>query len=474
MIRIYKNLALPLKIITALIFAGLTAGTEILRRSAPDNIIFEFFLFVLILATLLLIFNLAEFKVYTRVFLGLGLGLLAGIIAPDMITIFYPVGQVFIRLIKMIVVPLVFASLLVGTASLGDIRKLGRIGVKTISFYMLSTALAITIGLAIANMIKPGDEIPVEVKEAISRDYESSARDKVGSAGQGFSAVDVLLDIIPENPVRAMSEGKMLQIILFALLSGIALIHIPTEKRESLVRFFDAVTDVMIMMVHFVMRLAPYGVFALIAYVIASYGSSIILTLFSYFLTTILALAIHVIVFNSAVIRYFSGLTIREFWQGIYPALLVAFSTSSSSATLPVSMDCAENNLKVRPDVASFVLPLGSTINMDGTAIFQGVSAVFIANVYGIDLTVFDQLTIILTATLASIGTAGAPQVGIIMLTLVLQSIGIPLEGIALILGVERFLDMTRTMVNVTSDLSCSVFISDRESGQAINSVKAE
>lgn len=466
MIGTYKKLALPLKIISVVIFAGLTAGSELLRRSAPGNPVFEFFLFIFILTTLFLIFNLAEFKVYTRVFLGLGLGLVTGIIAPDTITVFYPVGQVFIRLIKMIVVPLVFASLLVGTASLGDIRKLGRIGVRTISFYMLSTALAITIGLAIANMVKPGEEIPAEVKDTISRDYESSARDKVDSAGQGLSTIDILLDIIPENPVRAMSEGKMLQIILFALLSGIALTHIPKDKRDSLVRFFDAVTDVMIMMVHFVMRLAPYGVFALIAYVIASYGSSIILTLFSYFLTTILALAIHVIVFNSAVIRYFSGLTVKEFWQGIYPALLVAFSTSSSSATLPVSMDCAENNLKVRPDVASFVLPLGSTINMDGTAIFQGVSAVFIANVYGIELTVIDQLTIILTATLASIGTAGAPQVGIIMLTLVLQSIGIPLEGIALILGVERFLDMTRTMVNVTSDLSCSVFISDREAGQ--------
>ena len=474
MISTYKNLGLPLKIISLLIFAGLTAGTEFLRHKAPENLIFDFFIFIFILCTLLLVFNLGEFKVYTRVFLGLGLGLLTGVFAPDTVSSFYPVGQVFIRLIKMIVVPLVFASLLVGTASLGDIRKLGRIGVKTITFYLLSTALAITIGLAIANLIKPGEEIPAQVKTEISRDYESSARDQVESAGKDLSPVDILLDIIPENPVRAMSEGKMLQIILFALLCGIALTHIPAEKREPLIRFFDAVTEVMIMMVHFIMRLAPYGVFALIAYVIASYGSSIILTLFSYFFTTILALIIHVILFNSAVIKYFSGLTIREFWQGIYPVLLVAFSTSSSSATLPVTMDCAENNLKVRPDVASFVLPLGSTINMDGTAIFQGVSAVFIANVYGIDLTIIDQLTIILTATLASIGTAGAPQVGIIMLTLVLQSIGIPLEGIALILGVERFLDMTRTMVNVTSDLSCSVFISDREAGLAIDSVKAE
>jgi Na+/H+-dicarboxylate symporter len=197
-----------------------------------------------------------------------------------------------------------------------------------------------------------------------------------------------------------------------------------------------------------------------VATVIGEYGTNIILTLLTYFITTILALSIHVLIFNSLIIKMFTGLKISQFWQGIYPALLVAFSTSSSSATLPVSIECAEENLKARPEVASFVLPLGATINMDGTAIFQGVSAVFIATVYGMDLTLVDQLTIIFTATLASIGAAGAPQVGIIMLTLVLESIGIPLEGIALILGVERFLDMARTSVNVTSDLSCTAFIS--------------
>jgi len=212
-----------------------------------------------------------------------------------------------------------------------------------------------------------------------------------------------------------------------------------------------------------VMKLAPYGVFALIAFVIGQYGSDIILTLISFFITTILALLVHVSLFNSIIIKFLTNLKLSQFWKGIYPALLVAFSTSSSSATLPVTIECAEENLKVKPQIASFVLPLGSTINMDGTAIFQGVSAIFIATVYGMDLTLIDQLTIILTATLASIGTAGAPQVGIIMLTLVLQSIGIPLEGIALILGVERFLDMARTTVNITSDLSCASFINHQE-----------
>ncbi len=252
----------------------------------------------------------------------------------------------------------------------------------------------------------------------------------------------------------------MLQIIFFAIISGIAVTYLREDKREIILTFFEGITDITIHMVHMIMKLAPYGVFALVASVIGEYGTTIILTLLTYFITTLLALAVHVFFFNSVVIKFFTDLKVSEFWRGIYPALLVAFSTSSSSATIPVSIECAEENLKAKPEVASFVLPLGATINMDGTAIFQGVSAVFIATVYGMDLTLVDQLTIIFTATLASIGTAGAPQVGIIMLTLVLQSIGIPLEGIALILGVERFLDMARTAVNVTSDLSCTSLIS--------------
>jgi Na+/H+-dicarboxylate symporter len=243
-------------------------------------------------------------------------------------------------------------------------------------------------------------------------------------------------------------------------MSGIAVTFLREDKRDIIVTFFEGITDITIHIVHFIMKLAPYGVFALVASVIGEYGTTIIFTLISYFITTLVALAVHVFFFNSAIIKFFTGMKVSEFWRGVYPALLVAFSTSSSSATIPVSIECAEDNLKAKPEVASFVLPLGATINMDGTAIYQSVSAVFIATVYGIELTLVDQLTIIFTATLASIGTAGAPQVGIIMLTLVLQSIGIPLEGIALILGVERFLDMARTTVNVTSDLSCTSLIS--------------
>ncbi|TFH00861.1 MAG: dicarboxylate/amino acid:cation symporter [Calditrichales bacterium] len=401
-------------------------------------------------------------KLYNRIFLGLALGILSGVLFREQVQVFLPVGKAFIQLIKMIVIPLVFASLLVGTAGMNDIKKLGKIGIRTLVFYLLSTAIAISIGLGLANLLKPGNDIPPEIQAALRSEYEQVVDSQITNAIERPSTTDLLLDIIPENPLRAMADGKMLQIIFFAIISGIAITFLADDKKKILLGFFEGVTEITIHMVHFVMRLAPYGVFALIGSVIGQYGTDIIQTLFSYFYTTIIALAVHVFIFNSLVIRFLTGMKITDFWRGIYPALLVAFSTSSSSATLPVSMECAEENLHTKPEVASFVLPLGATINMDGTAIFQGVSAIFIATVYGMDLTLGDQLTIIFTATLASIGTAGAPQVGVIMLTMVLQSIGIPLEGIALILGVERFLDMARTTVNVTSDLSCTAYISEK------------
>jgi len=459
----YKNLSFPFKIIVV-IFSLLSSGLSIhLLTYQPHHGVLQIASFIALFFSLYVLFNLVDFKLYNRIFIGLGLGIVAGIVWGSVIDFFQPVGQAFIQLIKMIVIPLVFASLLVGTASISDIKKLGRIGARTIIFYIVSTALAITLGLVIANVVQPGSSIPEDIQSELNQNYGQEAQNRISVMAERPSTLELLINIIPDNPARSMADGKMLQIIFFAMLSGIALTYIRQDKREIIIKFFDGITDITINLVHMIMKLAPYGVFALIAFVIAQYGSDIILTLISYFLTTLFALFLHVVVFNSAIIKIFTNLKLSEFWKGIYPALLVAFSTSSSSATLPVTMECAEKNLRVKPEVASFVLPLGSTINMDGTAIFQGVSALFIATVYGMSLTLVDQLTIILTATLASIGTAGAPQVGIIMLTIVLQSIGIPLEGIALILGVERFLDMARTSVNVTSDLSCASFISSKE-----------
>jgi Na+/H+-dicarboxylate symporter len=459
----YKNLSISLKL--------LTTSISIILLIAFYIFVFDEFKifavvagFILITVSLFCIFNLSSsFKLYTKIFIGLACGLLFGIFASDAASIFYPVGQIFIRLIKMIVIPLVFASVFVGTASLGDPKKLGKIGGKTISFYLISTAIAITIGLTIVNIIKPGSSIPDAVKAELKVNYLTEAQTKIEAVSDKSNTVDLLIDIIPTNPFKAAAEGKMLQIIFFAVIAGIVIQYISENRRKTLIVFFEGVTELSIELVHLIMKLAPFGVFALIAYVISQYGAEIILTLFSYFFTTLIALLIHVFIFNSAVIKLFTQIKLPDFWKGIYPAILVAFSTSSSSATLPVTMECADKNLKIKPHIVSFVLPLGSTINMDGTAIFQGVSAVFIATLYGIDLTIGDQLTILLTATLASIGAAGAPQVGIIMLTLVLQSIGIPLEGIALILGVERFLDMARTTVNITSDLSCAGFVNAKE-----------
>jgi Na+/H+-dicarboxylate symporter len=460
MIKFQSLSAITRSLILVFFIAG-TGSLIFLLAKSPDNPIIQIISFLLIFITLYLVFNFKNLKVYHKIFIGLALGIIAGLVFGEQIQIFQPVGRTFIKLIKMIVIPLVFASLLVGTASMNNIKKLGHIGIRTFVFYLLSTALAITIGLIIANTIKPGSSIPVEIQSKLRQDYEREAGEKISRALDRPSTVELLLDIIPDNPARSMADGNMLQIIFFALISGVAVTYLREDKKELILSFFEGVTDITIQMVHMIMKLAPYGVFALVAAVIGQYGMTIILTLLSYFLTTLIALIVHVFLFNSAVIKLFTSLKVSEFWRGIYPALLVAFSTSSSSATIPVSIECAEENLKAKPEVASFVIPLGATINMDGTAIFQGVSAVFIATVYGMDLTLFDQLTIIFTATLASIGTAGAPQVGIIMLTLVLQSIGIPLEGIALILGVERFLDMARTTVNVSSDLSCTALISN-------------
>jgi len=456
----YKSLSLKYKISLFIVCLIATYFNLYLLSQSPGLVLYQIGGFIFVFLSLYVVFNLSDLKIYNKIFIGLALGILAGLVFGEQIQIFQPVGKAFIKLIKMIVIPLVFASLLVGTASMNNIKKLGKIGVRTFAFYIISTALAITIGLIIANTIRPGSEIPLEIQSELRKDYEQEAGDKISRAVQRQTTIDLLLDIIPENPAQSMADGKMLQIIFFALMLGIAVTYLREDKRDIIITFFEGITDITIHIVHFIMKLAPYGVFALVASVIGEYGTTIILTLITYFITTLLALFVHVFFFNSVIIKFFTGMKVSDFWRGVYPALLVAFSTSSSSATIPVSIECAEDNLKAKPEVASFVLPLGATINMDGTAIFQGVSAVFIATVYGMDLTLVDQLTIIFTATLASIGTAGAPQVGIIMLTLVLQSIGIPLEGIALILGVERFLDMARTTVNVTSDLSCTSLIS--------------
>jgi len=406
---------------------------------------------------------------HTKILLGLLSGVVFGLLANRLafsgflLTYVKPLGAVFIKLISMVVVPLVFASLLVGTASLNDIRKLGRIGSKTLAYYLCTTAVAVTIGLFLANTLKPGVGLSRELRTELIQNGAEQANARIGTTFKRPTITDVLLNIVPTNPIRAFVEGKMLQIIFFALLTGICLTLIRPDRSRPVISFFEGLNDLMIKMVHIIMKLAPYGVFALISAVVAEFGAGILLALLKYSIVVIAGLMLHVIIVYSSAIRIFSKQKIAAFFRGIRPAQLIAFSSASSSATLPVTMECTEKNLGVSGKICSFALPLGATINMDGTALYQGVSTVFLAQIYGMDLSIAQQLAIVLTATLASVGTAGIPGAGIITLAIVLKSIGVPLEGIAIIMGAERLLDMCRSVVNVTGDASCAVVVASTE-----------
>lgn len=375
-----------------------------------------------------------------------------------------PVGSLFIRLISMVAVPLVLASLVVGVASMKDLKKLSRIGTKTFALYLATTAVAITIGLLIANLTGPGKGLDDSVKSQLRTEYSDVVKSKLSDQPQ-FSVTEQLLDIVPYNPFHSLAteRGEMLQIVFFALFLGIALNRIPHEKAEPVVRFFDGLTDATIKIIELVMKAAPYGVFALIAAVIADFGFEILLPLGKYFFVVVAGLVLHVLIVYAPMIAFLSKLTVRKFFKAFSEVQLLAFSSSSSAATLPLNMDVCQKKLGIKEEVTGFVLPLGATINMDGTALYQGVAAVFIAQVYGIPLHWSEQLTIILTATLASIGTAAVPGVGMIMLVIVLQSVHIPPEGIALIFGVDRVLDMLRTTVNVTGDAVVASVIATQE-----------
>jgi len=402
-------------------------------------------------------------KLHTKILVGLLLGIPVGLLLGPRAELFKPVGDIFIRLIWMIVVPLVFASIFVGTASLGDLRKLGRIGAKTIVYFLITTAFAITIGLLVANVAKPGAGLDAATKEHLLVSYKGEAMRDLELAGKTPPVVALFLRIVPKNPIEALASGDMLQVIFFAIMLGIATTLIPAGKGKMLVDFFDAVSDAMTQMVNLVMKIAPLGVLVLIAAVVGRFGAQILISLSKYALVVLAGLALHMGLVYSAVVWLFARMSPLAFLRGMRPAQLIAFSTSSSNATLPVNIKCAEENLGVPKDIASFVLPLGATINMDGTALYQGVASVFIAQVYGIPLNIVGQLTIVLMATMSSVATAGVPSVGIITLTMVLTSVGLPPEGIALILGIDRILDMCRTIVNITGDAAGAVMVAATE-----------
>ncbi|MGI6835229.1 dicarboxylate/amino acid:cation symporter [Bacillus paralicheniformis] len=394
-------------------------------------------------------------KIIIALLLGAAVGIILNVTSPDLFSklntfLFGPLGTIFLNLIKMLVVPIVFFSLTLGVAGLGDPKKLGRIGAKTISFFLVTTAIAIIIGLILALVIKPGT----------IGTYDTSAAEY--SAQKAPSIAETLLNIIPTNPVQAMAEGNMLQIIAFSILVGLGITMLG-KKADALLKVVEQGNDLMMYLVNLVMKFAPYGTFGLIAGAIGSQGWDAIKAMGLYMIVVILALFIHTIVTYGSAIAFLAKRNPFTFFKDFSEVMLVAFSTSSSNATLPVSMDVAQRKLKVPEPISSFVQPLGATINMDGTAIMQGVATVFIAQVYGNDLSLTQLLMVVLTAVLASIGTAGVPGVGLIMLAMVLQTVGLPVEGIALILGIDRLLDMIRTAVNTTGDAACAVIVTETE-----------
>ncbi|ABY94789.1 dicarboxylate/amino acid:cation symporter [Thermoanaerobacter sp. CM-CNRG TB177] len=393
-----------------------------------------------------------KFGIATKIFIALIVGVFVGLLltpAPDVASTYIkPFGELFLNLIRMMVVPLVLSSLIVGTASLGDVKKLGRIGAKTIAYYLLTTALAITIGIILANIIKPGTGITLPVEEVEIK---------------GEPPLITPADLVPSNPVKAMAEGNMLQIIVFAIFLGIA-ITLVGEKGKPVLDFFNSLAEISYKIVWIIMEYyAPIGVFALIVPVVADHGPSLLLPLGKLIITGYLGFAIQLFMVYSALVWIFTRMNPVKFFKSAAPAMLTAYTTSSSSGTLPVTMEVTEKKLGVSKSICSFVLPLGATINMDGTALHLGISVLFTAQLYGVELSLSQQLAVLLTATMFSIGTAGVPGVSIFFLPAILQTVGLPLGSIALIAGIDRILDMGRTLVNVTGDMAGSVVIAATE-----------
>ncbi|MFQ5798510.1 MAG: dicarboxylate/amino acid:cation symporter [Bacteroidota bacterium] len=377
-------------------------------------------------------------------------------------TLIKPIGTIFLRLLMFIAIPLVVASLIVGAASLGDIRKVARLGGKTVGFYLITTSVAITIGLSLVNFIRPGERLPSESRGKLMAEYQADISTRIEQEIE-FDLIDTFVNIVPTNPIEALANAEMLQIVFFSIMIGLTLSLVRKEKAQPVISFFEGISETMIKIVDLIMLTAPFGVFALIAATVGEFGFEILQTLFWYAIVVIAGLLLHLFGTLSLLVRFLAKMSPLKFFRGLREPMLIAFTSSSSGATLPVNMEATEKNLGVPKQITSFVLPLGATINMDGTSLYQAVAAVFIAQVYGFDLTLGQQLTILLTAVLASIGTAPVPGVGIIMLIIVLQAVNVPEEGIALILGVDRILDMSRTVINVSGDAAVASIVARSE-----------
>jgi Na+/H+-dicarboxylate symporter len=407
---------------------------------------------------------------YAKILIGMGLGLVWGLVAPSFGLVDFtanwikPFGTIFINSLKLIAIPLVLVSLIDGISNLTDVSKLSRIGSKTIIFYLATTVIAVVIGLVSVNLIKPGKFLDPSKREELRAAYASDIDTRIQGAEGVTDAgpLDTLVNIVPDNLFFALTNNtNMLQVIFFAILFGVAMVMSPPKKVATVKAFFDGVNSIILKIVDFIMMYAPLGVFALLASL--NLDLNLLGALGVYSGNVLLGLAIMVFVVYPTIFKFFTKTSYFGFFKAILPAQILAFSTSSSAATLPVTMDCVEKNLGVKEEISSFVLPLGATINMDGTSIHQGVSAVFIAQAFGLDLSLGQQITILLTAVLASVGAAAVPSAGIIMLIIVLESVGLDPAGLALILAVDRPLDMCRTVVNVTGDATVTMVVAHSE-----------
>jgi len=413
-------------------------------------------------------------KLHTRILLGLALGAAAGIAANVMAPgapwiaavnryVTGPAGQIFLRLLFMVVIPLVFSTLSLGVAGLGDLRNLGRVGAKTLVYFLFSTALAAALGLTLVNLVKPGEGLPGETVSRLQDLYAGQAQERFAASGAGEFGIDTFVNIVPRNPVRAAADMQMLSLIFFSIVFGVALALIPTERAAPMLRVLESLAEAVTKIIELAMRLAPYGVFALIFVVTSTFGWSLLRQLALYVAVVLAGLALHAGVTLSVLVRLFAGLHPGRFWSKIREVAITAFSTSSSNATLPTTLLVAERNLRIPPKIGGFVLPLGATMNMNGTALFEGVTVLFVAQVFGIELTLAKQAIIIVLSVLTAIGTAGVPGGSIPLLMMMATSVGVPGEGIAIILGVDRILDMSRTVPNVAGDLTAACFVARSE-----------
>jgi Na+/H+-dicarboxylate symporter len=415
-----------------------------------------------------------QLPLWIKIFIGMGIGIGWGLLAVwtnlgeftnDWIK---PWGNIFLKLLKLIAVPLIFVSLVKGISSLTDVSKLSRIGLKTIAIYLITTVIATSVGLGLVNLIKPGSVFPEERQEEYRQRFgdDISVQQLSADAMKDDSPLRFLEDIIPENIFFAASDNSnMLQVIFFAILFAIALVLIPEKQGKPVKDFFDGLNSIVLKIIDIIMRFAPYGVLALMAGLIVDFSGDAELfgALGLYMMTAAIGLFSLILIFYPLIARVFAKIRVPDFLRGILPAQLVAFSTSSSAATLPVTLRQVTGEFRVSKSVANFVLPVGVTINMDGTSCYQAIAAVFIAQVFGMELTVVQQLTIVLLATAASIGSPGVPGGSIVMLIIVLSTVGIPVEGLALILGVDRPIDMLRTVVNITGDSTVASVVAKSE-----------